>query len=439
MDKIDHMWVLLSNQSTVFCHEQQDPKAAVQKRITMDPEVFMAIIKQAEKYNWTCSIVTDKKGIVEDQHKKLRQINHRLIIPADYEGGSLGEETVIVYNSEQARITNGLCKGKAILRINQEALSELASLVINLLESYGDVSIRHPDLLRYTQEDFKTYQIQLHEVAEWLLNKGDTWPEYRVDVLMEGFTLEEFQECGAGNTSLAVGPDGCLYICPAAFQAEWRSCGHISKDLNIPNRHLFTRHYALPCRDKCHAVHCARCVFINKQVTFEYCVPAKTVCQLKHIELNSQVWLAKKAIKQGTWNNSWRVPRISIIDDPYVLVKSEEDVPPTLWRRLHLFKGCLNDLSPSMMLDIILNLRGRAEAILSGIQSGYYIPPALTDKNTLLYLRRKTVGRYKDVVFDKRCPSVYEIELLMQRLVETIANDNEDYASEERNNIYQKI
>jgi hypothetical protein len=92
-----------------------------------------------------------------------------------------------------------------------------------------------------------------------------------------------------------------------------------------------------------------------------------------------------------------------------------------------------------MMLDIILNLRGRAEAILSGIQSGYYIPPALTDKNTLLYLRRKTVGRYKDVVFDKRCPSVYEIELLMQRLVETIANDNEDYASEERNNIYQKI
>lgn len=424
MDRIEHLWILVSNDFVCCCNESIDKGDAEQRVSVMESDFIFELITLARNQGWQCTIVANRNGIPQALCKHLERIKYRIIVPADYNGESLGMMANIVFDCEQACLGDGPSSGKAILRVSQGNIDRLATCVIKLLNRYADVSIKHPDLLKYTEKDLKIYKEQLYKVGEWLLNKGSSWSDFRVDVLTDRFRLNDMNECGAGDRSLAVGPDGSLYLCPAAFRGGFDPCGHIFRGVEIANRHLFTRKYALSCRDKCDALHCSRCVFLNKLATFEFCVPAENVCKLAHIELESQAWLANEAVKQNLWNGQeWETPLMPIIDDPFQLVKVEEDIRDTIWSRLLLFTGRPEDLSPSMMLDIICSLEGRLDAILSCFKSGHIVSSDLIENNVLLYLRRKTVERYKNIIFKKGCPTVYEIEMLMHRMVETLTEN----------------
>ena len=434
MDKIEKLWILLSNNTACCCNESLNNREAVHKTSEMDPDLISELFAKASNQGWQCTIVTDRNGVPDFLRKQLDKIKHRIIVPADYDGEIL-ETMSVVFGCEQACLGyepingKGKGKGKAILRVSQGDLGRLANCVIELLNRYTDVSIKHPDLLKYTKEDFELYKEQLHKIGEWLLSKGSSWSDFRVDVLTNRYGMKGVNECGAGDTSLAVGPDGSLYFCPAAFRNGFEPCGHISRGVDIANRQLFTREYALPCRDKCNALHCSRCVFLNKLATYEYCVPAENVCKLAHIELEAQSWLGNEAVTRNIWSErekEWEIPEAPVINDPLDLVKAEEQVYPEAWKRLLLFTGRPEDLSPPMMLDIICKLKGRIDAISSFIKSGYIIPSDLIMNNVLLYLRRKMVETYKDCIFEEGCPTVYETEMMMHRTVEVLA-ENRSY------------
>ena len=431
MDKIEQLWILLSNNTVCCCNESLNNRETVQKTSVMDSDLLSGIMKKVRSQGNQCNIVivTDRNGVPDVVRKQLYQIKHRIIVPADYNGEIL-ETMNVVFDCEQACLGyepgKDKGKGKAILRVSQGDLGRLANCVIELLNRYVDVSIKHPDLLKYTKEDFKLYKQQLHEVGEWLLSKGSSWSDFRIDVLTNRFGLHGINECGAGDTSLAVAPDGSLYFCPAAFRSGFDPCGHISRGGDIVNRQLFTREYALPCRDVCDALHCSRCVFWNKLATFEFCVPAKNVCKLAHIELEVQSWLGNEAVKRKIWNDKeedWEIPEAPVIDDPINLVKDDDFTIENAWKRLLVFTGCPEDLSPGMMVEIICNLQGRLDAILSCIDSGYIIPSDLIKNNVLLFLRRKAVETYKNIIFKEGCPTVYETEMLMHRMVEVLAEN----------------
>lgn len=435
MDKIEQLWILLSDNTVCCCNEPLNDKHAVRKTSNMDPELISELVAKAGNHGWQCIIVADRNGVPDFLQKQFDKIKHRIVVPADYNGEIL-ETTDVVFNCEQVYLDyqpnkdKGKSKGKAILRVSQEDLGRLAKCVIELLNRYTDVSIKHPDLLKYTKEDFKLYKQQLHEIGEWLLSKGSCWCDFSVDVLTNRFGMNgvnECNECGAGDTSLAVAPDGSLYFCPAAFRNGFDSCGHMSTGVDIANRQLFTREYALPCRDKCDALHCSRCAFWNKLATFEFCVPPENACRLAHIELEAQSWLGNEAVKRNVWNDrekDWEIPGAPVIEDPFNLVKVEDYIPEErIWKHLVLFTGRPEDLSPSMMLEIICSLKDRLDAMLSCIESGFIVSSDLILNNVLLYLHRKTVETYKNVIFEEGCPTVFETEILMHRTAEVLAEN----------------
>jgi CXXX repeat peptide maturase len=422
MDKIKRLWILLSKNAVCCCNEPWNTSGAVPQTSDLDPDLMSELLAKAADREWQCTIVTDRTGVPDGLHQRLDPGKHRIVVPADYEGQTWGTMEV-VFDCEQASRGGGPSQGKAILRASQGDLGRLGPCVIELLNRYAAVSIKHPDLLKYTQEDFQSYKEQLQTIGEWLLSKGASWSEFCIDVLTNGFG-NQIQECGAGDTSLAVGPDGGLYFCPAAFRSGRDPCGHISRGAEIANRHLFTREYALPCRDKCGAVHCSRCVFLNKLATYEFCVPAENVCKLAHTELEVQAWLGKEAAQRNLWNareGEWTIPRAPVIDDPLDLVKTADEIPDAVWQRLVTFTGRPEDLSPPMMLDIICHLRDRVKALSSCVAAGYVVPSDLLMNNLLLFLRRQTVEAYKEFVFEEGCPTVHETEMSMHRMVEVLA------------------
>lgn len=421
MDRIEQLWVLLSSASVPCCHEPDGRRETMGEPAVMDPDLFGMLTAKACAREWQCTIVADAQGVPQVLREQLDPTVHRIVVPADCEAEAFRAATSVVYNCHQTCSGTGFAGAQAILRVAREDLPKLASCIIELLQRHTGVALRHPDLLKYSREDLETYRRQLHDVGEWLLGRGAAWPDSRVDVLTDRFRLSGPRDCGAGDRSLAVGPDGSLYLCPAAFRQGHDPCGHISRGVELANRQLFTRDYALPCRETCSAWHCLRCVFLNKLATYEVNVPAENMCQLAHVELAVQAWFANAAIERQCWDGrQGEVPAPPIIDDPFQLVKVTEEIPEAIWQRLLMCTERPEDLSPPMMLGIIYGLQGKLDAILSCVQAGYVVPSALIRNDVLLSLRRKTIEKYKDIVFQEGCPTVGEIELLLDEMVEVL-------------------
>jgi len=422
MDKIKSIWLLLSADAVLCCNESEQPTNKETGLMSLD--LFAKIAELAKQRSWICKILCNNDGVPPVYLKLCDKMETEIILSAEYEGAAPSGNTTIVFESNQMDLVEKHPSvHRAVLRVQRNNISQLSNIVLTLFNHFSDVSIRHPQLLLYNDHDIATYKEQLLGISMWLLDKKELWPSYRLDCLTDRFRLNSPNECGAGLKSLAVGPTGELYLCPAAVHKSTTihdrklSCGHILENVKLPNRHLLTREYSIPC-GKCDALHCLRCVYLNKLGTFEFCVPPKKLCQLANSELEVQAWVAHKATESNLWIPSYNVPDSPEIYDPYELVKAEEDLPVAhSWRRLVAFDGQPENLQPSMMLDIIHELHGWCQALMTCAELGHTPSVELIKQDVLGLLRRRTIEQYRDVVFQKKCPTVYEVELSMCRAV----------------------
>ena len=412
MDKVKYIWLLLSPDAALCCNESTQIANAGTDLMSL--ELFAKVAKRATEQSWTCIVLGNRNGIPEAYQSLCDEIDAKIILPAEYKGTAPGKHTTIAFESSQMELAAKHPPiRRAILRVQRRHLPQLSEMVLALLHHFPDVSIRHPELLLYSDEDMATYKGQLFEIGRWLLDKKELWPRYRVNCLTDRFWMDVANECGAGVKGLAVGPTGELYLCPAAMHDGTSPCGHVLGNVELPNRHLLTREYSLPC-GKCNALHCLRCIYLNKRGTFEFCVPPKNICWLAHFELEVQAWFAQEAIKKGLWDESYNAPSPPAIYDPYELVKVGEASATTHpWRHLLRFSGRPEDLQPSMMLDIIHGLNGWCQALVTCAETGYVPSVELMELDTLASLRRRTIEQYRDIVFQEGCPTVHQIELLM--------------------------
>jgi CXXX repeat peptide maturase len=393
----------------------------------MSLELFAKIAELAKQRSWICKILCNSRGVPPVYLKLCDKMETEIILAAKHEDStSYGNMTIVFESNQVDLVAKHPSASRAILRVQRNHLSQLSDIVLTLFNYFSDVSIRHPQLLLYNDRDMNIYKEQLFEIGRWLLDRKKSWPGYRLDCLTGRFQMNSINECGAGIESLAVGPTGKLYICPAAVHNPTTihdgklSCGHILENLKLPNRHLFTKEYSVPCC-KCDALHCLRCVYLNKLGTFEFCVPPRKLCQLANFELEVQAWFAHEAMERNLWNPTYNVPNPPEVYDPYELVKVEEDL--TLahsWRRLVAFDGQPKNLQSSMMLYIIHELNGWCQALIACAEFGHAPPVELIEQDMLGTLRRRTIEQYRDVVFQKDCPTVHEIELLMCNAAEKI-------------------
>jgi len=417
MERIKSIWLLLSTDAVLCCNESSQPSNIVSDLMSL--ELFTKIISLAKEKSWACTVLGNKNEIPGAYRKFCQETNVTVILPANYKGSIPGKHTVIVFEPGQTESAAKYSSvSQAILRIRRDDLPKLSQMVLALLDRFTDISIKHPELLSYNDEDMITYKNQLLEISMELLGKKESWCNYRVDCLTDRFQSDDIVECGAGVAKIAVGPTGELYLCPAAARNAESPCGHILGDVEIPNRHLLTREYSVLC-DKCDALHCRRCVYLNRCSTFEFCVPSRNMCRLAHFELEIQAWLAQEAIKKNLWDESSNIPASPAIYDPYELVKAEKSPPIAhSWRRLVTFEGHPENLQPSMMLDIIHHLQGWYDALTTCAQAGLAPAVQLMESDKLASLRRRTIEQYRDVIFQEGCPTVRQIELLMCKAVQ---------------------
>jgi CXXX repeat peptide maturase len=397
----------------------------------MPLDLFTKIVERAKEQSWTCTILGNRNGIPKAYQALCDGMKARIVLPAEYDGAPFAAHTTIVFESSQVGMaTNHPSVSRAILRLQRGHLHDLSEIVLTLSHHFTDISIRHSELLLYTDQDLTTYKNELNKIGQWLLSNKESWTDYRIDCLTDRFGLRVVGECGAGVKSIAVGPTGELYLCPALFRDGEPSHGHILRDIELSNRHLLSRECSVPC-SKCDALHCLRCVYLNKRSTYEFCVPSKNACLLANLEQEVQAWFAQEAAKMGKWDGNYKTLSPPDVYDPYELIRVEEAPPISqVWRRLVTFDGRPENLKPSMMLDIIHGIHGWCEALMACAKAGYAPSPEIMKQDVLTSLRRRTIEQYRDVVVQEGCPAVRDIELLMCNVAQKSVNSERDTSSQ---------
>lgn len=417
---IQSIWMVLSSESVPVCCENDSPSHG-NPSYTMPLELFKRLAEEVSRNGWNCHVLASRHALPASYADICRHMDAELIVPNDYEGDPNGSPlTVVIDQNLKTALNIHLSPTRVILRVRQSSMMKLTDVVKTLLGQVADISLRHPELLHYSDTDLQLYQKQLEEIGRWLAAHGSRWSSFRVDCLTDAIRANDMGECDAGNGRMAVGPDGQAYVCPA-FLYSGQSLGVFPDEITIPDRHLFTRAYSLTCKS-CLVNHCLRCVYQNKKNTREYGVSAANVCKLAHVEQRARAVLAGELKKLGQWNADWNAPVTSEILDPFELIEAEQGVHVPLWRHPGLLAARPEEVGPDSMLDIIHEIQGIVRAAHRCVQDGAEVScECLLWDTPLSRARRRTIEAYRDVRFSPDCPTIREIEQAILGVTEVTA------------------
>lgn len=409
---IKWVWVALVDDTTPVCCEDDYRGDGTAAQI-MSLELFRDIAGMIAQEHLACRVITSQRALPDSYADICCQIGAELIVPNTYEGVQIGTTLAVVVDQDRDDALNeGLRPERVILRVRQASLGNLADQLQKLLSRVSNVSLRHPKLLSYSDADLQIYQTQLKEIGRWLVARGPESISLRVDCLSDGIAASDIGECDAGNSHLAIGPDGQSYLCPA-FLRSGQTLGAFLGEVRLPDRHLLTQAYATICK-VCSVDYCLRCVFHNKTSTREYVVSAANVCMLAHIEQRARAALAWTAKRCGSWDADWVEPVEPAILDPFELLDVKE--VPSLWQDPALAAGRVEEISPGTMLEIINEIQGIVRAAYLCVQAGTEIDPEYLFADTpLSRARARTIEAYRDVRFGPDCPTIREIEQAVLR------------------------
>ena len=291
---IQYFIILLDDTSVSFCHYAN--RRTTPKLIPIDT-LRMAVL-YAMKQNLNVQLVYPSYALPKEYDEVIDTIDHVCIKPA-----TLAEDAdVVVFDSiNEASQFNAYKRDDTsyVIRTTHQSLFAEAGDIAALLPKLSRLNLVITDVDTFTDTDFNTYTdvlSMLSKTVEDIYVGGST---VQFNVLTDRMMLDQMNNCGAGETSVTLAPDGRFYICPAFYYDEDGSAvGDLSTGLNILNRQLYQLDHAPLCR-RCDAYQCRRCIWLNHKITLEVNTPSHEQCVIAHIERNASKKLLDNIRRHG--------------------------------------------------------------------------------------------------------------------------------------------
>ena len=185
------------------------------------------------------------------------------------------------------------------LIIRKSDINKLANRVFELFSKAKRINIFISDLFDWEEEEIVLYKDELKKASDYIFQKYSQGEYgYQINVLTDRLYADwdSDNDCGAGTSSIAIGPNGKFYVCPAFyFNNPEKNIGDIKSGITI-NRNQYSREKSAMCV-KCKSGVCNRCLFEGYKVCGEMNVPSDIQCQINYIEANESRQLMKKLDK----------------------------------------------------------------------------------------------------------------------------------------------
>ena len=188
-----------------------------------------------------------------------------------------------------------------VWRTDKQNLFNSEADIIKALEDVPRLNIVLTDIETFTEEDFTAYKEVLGRLSQKVEQMYVEGKAPQLNLLTDRMMLSQMNNCGAGDTSVTLAPNGKFYVCPAFYyEDEADSIGDLEHGLDIRNRQIFKLEYAPICRH-CDAWQCKRCVWLNRKTTLEVNTPSHEQCVVAHLERNASRELLQNIRKHGTF------------------------------------------------------------------------------------------------------------------------------------------
>ena len=188
-----------------------------------------------------------------------------------------------------------------VWRTDKQNLFNSEADIIKALEDVPRLNIVLTDIETFTEEDFAAYKEVLRRLSQKVEQMYVEGKAPQLNLLTDRMMLSQMNNCGAGDTSVTLAPNGKFYVCPAFYyEDEADSIGDLEHGLDIRNRQLYKLEYAPICRH-CDAWQCKRCVWLNRKTTLEVNTPSHEQCVVAHLERNASRELLQNIRKHGTF------------------------------------------------------------------------------------------------------------------------------------------
>lgn len=282
---LQYLIILLDETSVSFCHYENKKK----DRRLIPLDILQQGIKFAMTENLMIQFVYPEYELPKEYQETIEIIDHSKIKPGNKEAdvwvtkdlNGVNSDVPIVYRTEKKNlITN---ESKIIDTISH---TPRLNIVLTDVETFSD-----EDFLEY-----KSFLDRLSAKTEKLFLEGKS-PQ--INLLTDRMMLSTMNNCGAGDTTISLAPNGKFYVCPAFYHDnEADNIGDIEHGLEIKNKQLYKLDHAPICRH-CDAWQCKRCIWLNRKTTKEVNTPSHEQCVLAHLERNASRRLLNIIRKQG--------------------------------------------------------------------------------------------------------------------------------------------
>lgn len=284
---LQYLVILLDDTSTSYCH-YKNPKT---ERRLMPLDMLKQGIRFGMMENLMIQYVYPDYELPEDYMDVIESIDHSKIKP--------------IIDDADVWITDTIREVKSnvpvVWRTDKQSLLEHETDVASVLENVPRLNIVLTDIETFTENDFESYKTFLYRLGDKIEKLYISGKSVQLNLLTDRMMLQQMNNCGAGDTTITLAPNGKFYNCPAFYyDNEADSVGNLEQGLDIKNRQLYKLEYAPICR-QCDAYQCKRCIWLNRKTTLEVNTPSHEQCVLAHLERNASRELLQSIRKHGTF------------------------------------------------------------------------------------------------------------------------------------------
>ena len=289
---LQYLIILLDETSTSFCHYEAPSNSRKKRRTLIPLETLRQGIRFGMMENLMIQYVYPDYELPEEYQEVLESIDHSKIKPYGQEDA----DVLVVDGFQQVKATVPV-----VLRVTKKELFAHQAEVAEMLVDVPRLNVVLTDVETFTEADFGAYKECLTRLAANVerLYVDDKSPQ--LNLLTDRMMLSQMNNCGAGDTTITLAPNGKFYVCPAFYyENEPDSIGDLEHGLDIKNKQLYKLGYAPICRH-CDAWQCKRCIWLNRKTTLEVNTPSHEQCVVAHLERNASRELMQNIRRHGTF------------------------------------------------------------------------------------------------------------------------------------------
>lgn len=296
---LQYLIIILDDSSPSFCHyENSKTKRSLIPIDKLRQGIFFAMTE-----NLMIQFVYPDYELPKEYVDVIESIDHFNISPNK-------EDADVWVTSVNSDIESEV---PVVIRLGKDDLFASIDVLSGILGKVPRLNIILSDIESFDNNDFQKYDEALRKLSTCIESLLLSGKGTMLNLLTDRLVLNQMNNCGAGDSTITLAPDGEYYLCPAFYYNNEPPLECIGNRPQIKNQQLLRLDHATIC-SHCDAFQCKRCVWLNKKTTLEVNTPSHEQCVVAHIERNS----SKELLRRIRQHESFFQDTDEIIDIDYL-------------------------------------------------------------------------------------------------------------------------